>query len=134
MINLGLGIVAATLAHANLATEWRIASLGSDGADWFVDMDSLKDVTDGYSSKARKAWVKIDYSHVKSEPAREAKLLVFFKCDDEQAKITTWIKYKSDGSVLRDLTISYATYEPVVPETVLSGVMRIVCDDNPGGM
>jgi hypothetical protein len=111
------------------SSDWTPASRGSDGAIWYVDVTSRKDLEDYPNGRVRKAWVKVDYSSVKQEPAREAKVLFFFKCVEERAKTVTWINYKPDGSVLNDISPRFGSYDPVVPETVLSGVMRVVCND-----
>ena len=111
-----------------MATQWVEVTSSVKGDVWFVDIDSIKDINDSFSVKARKAWIKIDYSVVKSEPARDAKVLVFFDCLNEKSKYTTWLYYKSDGTVLRDNSPSYPTYEPVIPDSVMSGVMEPVCN------
>jgi hypothetical protein len=110
-----------------IAANWLEVAKSTDGAVWSVDILSVKDVTESYNVKARKVWVKIDYSKVTSQIAREAKVLFFIKCNEEQAKSTTWVLYKADGTVLRDVSRAYSTYDAVVPETVLSGVVSAVC-------
>lgn len=110
-----------------MAANWVEVSSAVSGAVWSVDADSVKAVDDGYKKNVRKAWIKIDYSKVTSQPAREAKVLFFFDCVGETAKSATWLEYKADGTVLRNITSSYPTYEVVVPETVLSDTMNAIC-------
>lgn len=113
-----------------IAASWYQVSGSKSGAVWYVDADSIKVVDDGYKNGVRKAWIKIDYSEVKSEPAREGKVLFFFDCLNETAKSSTWIEYRADGTVLRDISSNYPTYKVVVPETVLSGAMQVICELN----
>jgi hypothetical protein len=115
------------ISTAALASDWKFASISTDGAVWYVDQESIKVTTEGYSQKAVKAWIKVDYTNVKSEPARERKTLYFFKCNEEQAKMSSSVLYRPDGSVLRSYTPAYATYDAVVPDTVLSAAMQQVC-------
>ena len=107
---------------------WIPISKSGDGAIWYVDVLGIKEVEEGYGSQTvRRTWIKIDYSKVASNPAREAKPLAFFKCNDEQFKYTTFIMYKADGSVQRNLSASYGVYKPVIPETNISQMMSAVC-------
>jgi hypothetical protein len=109
------------------AASWELATIANNGAIWFVDKGSIKEVADGYNSTAKKAWIKIDFSSVKSEKAREMKMLYFFKCDDEKIKLISTISYAPDGSVMRSYTPNFSSYDPVVPDSVMASAMEMVC-------
>ncbi|MDK2766146.1 MAG: hypothetical protein KYX69_00370 [Sphingomonas sp.] len=111
-----------------LAADWELASFSKDGTIWYVDRSSIRDVKEGFpATTVKKAWIKADYSAVKTQLAREAKILAFFKCDDELAKTTVWIMYKADGTVLRDISPSFPSYTPVIPETNFRAIFDRVC-------
>lgn len=120
-------VMAAGWACVAGATNWQVATVGSNKSVWFVDKDSIREVSDGYKQTAGKVWVKVDFSSIKSESAREIKQLVLLKCVEEQVKIVSIISYRADGSVIQSYTPPYSSYEPVVPDSVMSGVMREAC-------
>ncbi|MDJ0275202.1 hypothetical protein QLH51_00085 [Sphingomonas sp. 2R-10] len=109
------------------ATSWTKATSGTDGSIWYIDTDTIKRATGTLDRDAIKVWVKTDYSAVRNEPAREAKALIFINCNEEQAKTTTLVKYRADGSILVDLSPSYSSYKPIIPETVMHGIMLAAC-------
>jgi hypothetical protein len=109
------------------ALAWKSVAISEDGAKWFVDTDSIKAVDDGPAGAATKAWVKIDYSKVKSEAAREARILFYFRCDPELVKVISWIRYRPNKSVLSTEGRPEGKYDPVLPESVMSAAMREVC-------
>ncbi|MBX3595273.1 surface-adhesin E family protein [Sphingomonas sp.] len=109
------------------ATTWKAVSVGSNGSLWYIDTDSMRMVSDGYKRDVIKVWVKTDYSAVKSVPEREVKQLIYVDCSQDSYKLISVIKYRSDGSVMNSFTPSYSSYEPIAPETVLSGVLETVC-------
>ncbi|NIJ30176.1 hypothetical protein FHT00_002139 [Sphingomonas insulae] len=125
MMSAGIATIAVTASVQ--ATNWMPSATSSTGAIWYVDLDSVKGVDDILNRKAIKAWVKIDYRKVAAEKAREARILYYFKCDEEQAKSMSRVSYRADGTVIDSYAPSYASYEPVVPDTVLSGAMQIAC-------
>lgn len=127
MIRRITGILLLVLSNPAVAAVWVDVTASTTGAIWYVDVSSIKDVTEGYGNKVRKVWLRIDYKNDKTQLAREAKALVVFKCVEEQVKVLNWVLYKGDGTVLKDVSPSYATYDAVVPESVMSGVMNPVC-------
>ncbi|MCM8732224.1 surface-adhesin E family protein [Hephaestia sp. GCM10023244] len=102
------------------SAEWVQVAVSTTEAVWYLDTDSVQEVKDGYATRAIKAWVKIDYSKDPSETARQSKRLYYFKCDEEKAKTITVVRYRPDGTVINSYSPSYASYEPVVPESVLN--------------
>jgi len=120
-------LVVGVVATPVQASNWLEATKSTTGSTWFVDLDSVQRVGDGYNSWAVKAWVKIDHSADKTEAARETKSLYFFKCEEERAKNISRVQYRADGTVIDSYSPSYATYNPVVPDTVLSAAMQMAC-------
>ena len=127
--------LAASVAAYQANPQWEIAARGPTGAIWKVGTNTIKPVEEGYPARhVKRAWLLIDYTNDKTEVAREARVMGFFDCVQDVAKLTTWIYYKADGTVLRDTTGRFPTYDPVEPGTVLSGVKEFVCDYNGDAM
>jgi hypothetical protein len=109
------------------ATTWVQSGESVTYSKWFVDLESIKDVPDGYGTTVRKAWIKIDHTADKTVTYRERKSLFFFKCSEEQSKTVSTTTYNADGTVAGSYSPSYAAYSPVVPDSVLASAMKIVC-------
>lgn len=108
-------------------SRWVDVVVSKSGSVWSVDATSIKDVWEN-GKAIRKAWIKIDNSRDKTIEAREEKAFVFFDCALEKIASTTWILYRSNGSVLRDISKPYPVYQNVVPETVSDQALETICN------
>jgi hypothetical protein len=104
------------------AATWSFAGHGTDGRVVFIDTA----VTRTTNGRVR-AWVKTDFSKVKTTRAREGKELYEYDCSARTAAVISWIDYAPDGSILGSDTDPYPAHKPVVPESVGEILIGLAC-------
>ena len=120
---LAAGLVSAAVP-ANAAS-WYPVTAGGEGAIYFVDLESAQ------AAGTRAAvWVRIDYSRVKSEAARERKERWLFDCASIMSATAASIAYGPTGKVISSYSVLdyQAHWTAVVPDSVGLAVGDMVCD------
>ena len=115
---IGLALLGASAAEA---ATWMHVTYAANGADVAIDRDALEP-KDGWV----RAWVRFDYSKVRSERARGLLLRQEFNCNGKFSRVVSSVTYAPDGSVLAadDRPSDYA---PAKPGSVSEGVGKVVC-------
>lgn len=103
--------------------EWLLLSTDREKARWYIQLSS--DVKAHEQPKAsRKVWVKIDYSAVKIQKARESKSLFLVNCEAETYQVPTIVSYRPDGIFIAESAFPVSM---IVPDTMAATVARRVC-------
>ena len=104
--------------------EWLLITTDSQQGRWFIQLSS--DVKlHSQPKENRRFWLKIDYSHVKVERARDAKALYVVNCEEETFTVPSMTWYLPNG--LQDgATRSYPT-SAIIPESVAATIAKRVC-------
>jgi hypothetical protein len=128
-----LFVMALTLAATPAQAE-RMKYLTSDaqGADLYIDIDSVRrmpPIPNKRPFPAVQVLTVYDYSKVRREPAREARALLTFNCQQRTMAILSYVKRRPDGRPIQDWrSIDYDfKYQPAEADTMTAYVMADVC-------
>ena len=107
-------------------TDYLQFATGTDGAIWSVQNLSM---VNNRGSRTPRVWVQVDYSAVRSEPARRGLYVLRVDCDGGRIATVNSTRYGPTGDVLssQDIPDFAAQYENVVPGTMFSAVRNAVC-------
>ena len=121
---MGICLLVGICTSAN-ATDWGVIDRTQDGSIFYLDADSIRDLTD---DKVQ-AWVKVDLSRSTSHVAETMKLLVNIHCDSKTQLSIHWINYDKDGVVIDEVDVidDVDKYKPVTPDTPIESIMNVVC-------
>ncbi|AHE53889.1 surface-adhesin E family protein [Sphingomonas sanxanigenens] len=103
--------------------EWLRISTDSQKATWFLQLASDLRAKD-QPKRARRVWLKIDYSKQVTERAREAKALWVVDCNSQTFTVRNMTWYAPNGVV--EETRSYPTTD-IIPESMAATISRRVC-------
>lgn len=108
------------------AAEWREFGQGRSGAIFYYDADSIV----RQAGNAR-IWVRIDLSGVRTDPAREARELWSFNCNERTTLVLSVTDYAPNGDTIRSRTNrdNRYLYDPVVPDSQAERALRIACEE-----
>lgn len=121
-------LIGTAISTPVMASNWQYVGVTSDDkTSIYIDLESRRDSTDVYQ-KVRLAWFKMDESNNASVPQRESKNLYQFKCDRSELRLTQWINYKADGSVLSSGSEpSYTQFKVAAPDSVGDSMLAKAC-------
>lgn len=112
-----------TLNWRDPDNEWLLVSTDRENATWYIQLASDLKAKDQPKSE-RRIWMKIDYSNVKSERAREAKAMWVMDCNAQAYAVPMQVWYLPNGR--QDETRSYPR-SLIIPGSIAATVARRVC-------
>jgi hypothetical protein len=103
-------------------------AVSSSKAVYSGNIPSLRAIENGYEM-----WVVTDHSKDRSVTYRESRQLWRFRCADREAGLASWVNYSVSGKILSRGTVDQylLRYEPVVPGSVIDGLMKFACEYGP---
>jgi hypothetical protein len=104
------------------AANWVYVTEGTSNAVWYYDSETTQ-----RSGNQVTAWLKVDYSRVKTEKAREKKFRVRYDCGERTSTLLNVTTYYPDG---KNETFTWKTYEQeeaVTPDTTGETMLEAVC-------
>lgn len=104
------------------AADWFEVAKATDGTIVLVDLASIK-----RTGKQRDAWVKHDYSAVKSRAERSWVALNRVNCDTQRVAVISYVTYNASGNVIDSYSTDYPKFAPAVPDSVAFSVMEALC-------
>ena len=129
----GLALLA-LIAIPSPAHSESLKYLASDnqGTDLFVDTESIRrsgPIANKRPFPAVQAWTVYDYTRVKREPARSARALLSFNCQQRTMAILAYVKKRPDGRPIQDWrSIDYDfKYQSAESDALSAYVMAELC-------
>ncbi|MGZ8284920.1 MAG: surface-adhesin E family protein [Allosphingosinicella sp.] len=118
--------VAALSTSPAQAADWRQFGQGGSGAIFYYDAGSI--VRQGGNARV---WVRVDLSGVRTDPAREARELWSFNCNQRTTMVLSVTDYAPDGGIIRSRANrdNGYLYDPVVPDSQAERALRIACGE-----
>jgi len=107
----------------NPEKEWLLVTTDSQKAAWYIQLSSDLKLANQPKSY-RKFWMKIDFSKVASEAARESKALIAVNCNADTFETLSQTWYMPNGQI--EQTRSYPS-QPIIPESVAATMAKRVC-------
>jgi hypothetical protein len=108
------------------AANWVYVTKSTNNAVWYYDSETTQ-----RSGNQVTAWVKVDFSRVKTEKARESKFRVRYDCGERTSTLLNETTYYPDGKID---TFTWRTYEQeedaVTPDTTNETLLAAVCKEN----
>ena len=118
--------LAATIVPSGAHAEWMRIGSSTSGSVWYLDPARVKSV-----GGKPQAWIQVDSSKDKSVSWRRALQLISFDCDSQKYRLLSYVDYDSYGKVIASNNFTdygYGIgYEPIIPETMVEDVARLVC-------
>ncbi|MDO7833887.1 hypothetical protein Q4610_02405 [Sphingobium sp. HBC34] len=108
---------------ASSDVQWIEYASTSAGTVFYYDLSSVKRTSGRIS-----VWILADYSKNAKVAHRSSKDLYEYDCPNQTSRSKISIDYDSSGSVIRSSSLSpYASFEPLVPETVGMALWQEIC-------
>ena len=120
-------LTAVTLATCQPAhAEWYELITSESGSKFSLDPSRIKTV-----GERRHVWVKADHSRDAAVQARSSMTLYSIDCEKTSYRKLSSIRYDSYGKIMSSNSypdyVSDVGYEPIVPETIMDGISRLIC-------
>ena len=129
----GLVIGAAVLAMVTsaptmaAASNWvhagRVKMPGSPGVTIYVDMDSMRRA----GSDRLRTWIKYKYDRPQRDSTSEVLSDETIDCNAEQHSTAMLMSYDRTGNVIRSQPSEANTFDPIVPDSLLAGMLPFTC-------
>jgi hypothetical protein len=81
-------------------------------------------------------WIKVDSSHDRSVKESEAQQLLSINCSTDKVRLLSYVNYDSYGKIIRSNSFTdYGFdigYDPIVPDSMVESVEKLVCSASSG--
>ncbi|MGY6551355.1 MAG: surface-adhesin E family protein [Erythrobacter sp.] len=119
------GALALLLAAPAAADNWLFTGTSDDGADYFVDLGSIRPAAGG-DRAIRLAWIRSDHFSDETARAAQSMMLYRFDCARRTFQLAQWVDYDFGGNILaadrRDGEIA------TVPQgSIIDNIRQLVC-------
>lgn len=103
-----------------IADQWLQIGTDADGARWMARGKDMRSIRSGA------VWVKIDASKAPAHKWRSAMHRFYLDCDAETTRVTSYVTYGPNGSVVDSWT-GYEAPKPAAPESMAAAILRELC-------
>jgi hypothetical protein len=111
------------LSSAAIAEDLVYFTTDVSGTDFYYYADTIR----RYSNDTVEVWVKQESSKDKTVSSRTSKDKLRINCSDETFGFKAHNEYRADGTSMKSYVYEYPDMSPIVPESTINKLFKIVC-------